>query len=279
MKTFLLPFGLHLRLSVRAFHLSVKSFKGLLAGFLLFYVACVSVDYSQIKVEKVIDGDTVILSTGESLRYIGIDAPETWVRKEGEFVYEPEPFGPEATQFNRELVEGKRVRVEFDVERTDRYGRLLGYCFVDDIFVNQKLVQQGYALLYTYPPNVKYADLFIAAQKEARKNREGMWGSYQIVGHRDVREHINQVRSVRGRIVNTYKSERITFLNFGFDYRRDFTVVIFNNVLDFFHQKNINPVDFYRGKTVEVFGRIEKHKSGPQIVVHSPDQIRVISPK
>lgn len=127
------------------------------------------------KVIKVIDGDTIVLSTGETLRYIGIDAPE--ISKE-------ECFSDESTQSNRELVLGKEVRLEKDISEKDRYGRILRYVYVrkinnkneDEIFVNEYLVRQGFAVASTYPPDVKYQDLFIEAEKDARENKKGLWG-------------------------------------------------------------------------------------------------------
>jgi len=121
-------------------------------------------------VTKVIDGDTVAIEDGEVIRYIGIDTPET--------VHPSKPvecFGKEASNKNKELVEGKRVKLEKDVSETDRYGRLLRYVWVGDIFVNDYLVRQGYAYVYTYPPNVKYSEQFVQAQQEARENNRGLW--------------------------------------------------------------------------------------------------------
>lgn len=115
-------------------------------------------------VAKVIDGDTIELTSGEKLRYIGIDTPE-----------KAEPFYQEAKNFNRKLVEGKKIRIEFDVQKRDKYGRLLGYVYVDDIFVNAELLKAGLAVLYTYPPNVKYVDYFTQLQKEARQLKSGIW--------------------------------------------------------------------------------------------------------
>jgi len=123
-----------------------------------------------IKVIRVIDGDTIEIEGGEKVRYIGIDTPET--------VHPSKPiecFGKKASNKNKELVEGKMVRLEKDVSERDRYGRLLRYVWVDDIFVNDYLVRQGYAHVYTYPPDVKYDKQFKDAQEEARKNTRGLW--------------------------------------------------------------------------------------------------------
>jgi micrococcal nuclease len=154
-----------------------------LTGFIslfFFLASACSPDYSEIKVLEVIDGDTIRLSGGSLLRYIGLDTPEVRTKQGGRFVYDPEPFSLEATEYNRQLVEGKSVRIEFDIETQDKYGRLLGYCFVDDTFVNAKLIEEGFAVIYTFPPNVKYVDEFRKLQNEARNDQRGLWGIYTL---------------------------------------------------------------------------------------------------
>ena len=123
-------------------------------------------------VQRVVDGDTVVLSTGERVRYIGIDTPE---------LHHPrkpvEAYAREAMEFNRRLVEGKKIRLEFDLDRHDKYDRLLAYVYLEDgTFVNAELVRQGYAQTLTIPPNVKYTDLFLKYQREAREGNRGLWG-------------------------------------------------------------------------------------------------------
>jgi len=125
------------------------------------------------RVTRVIDGDTIEVNLAGityKVRYIGIDTPET--------VHPSEPvecFGKEASDKNAELVEGKIVRLEKDVSETDKYGRLLRYVWVGDIFVNDYLVRQGYAYASTYPPDVKYVGQFAEAQREAEENNRGLW--------------------------------------------------------------------------------------------------------
>lgn len=122
------------------------------------------------KIVNVVDGDTVKLEGGEVVRYIGIDAPET--------VHPSKPvqcFGKEAGEKNRELVEGKEVRLVKDVSETDKYGRLLRYVYAGDVFVNDYLVRNGYAKASSYPPDVKYQDQFRQAEEEARNNKRGLW--------------------------------------------------------------------------------------------------------
>ena len=121
-------------------------------------------------VTRIIDGDTIELNTGERVRYIGIDAPETVDRRRP-----MECFGKEAAQKNRELVEGKEIRLEKDVSEHDKYGRLLRYVYVGDQFINLAIVQQGYAATATFPPDVKYQELFLMAARQARENNLGLW--------------------------------------------------------------------------------------------------------
>lgn len=123
------------------------------------------------KVARVVDGDTIQLDNGEKVRYIGVDTPETkHPRKPVEY------FGKEASAKNKNLVGGKKVRLEFDVQKRDRYRRLLAYVYLDDgTFVNAELVSLGYAKVWTIPPNVRYQELFIQLQREAQKAKRGLW--------------------------------------------------------------------------------------------------------
>ena len=122
-------------------------------------------------IQRVIDGDTVVLSGGERVRYIGLDTPELHhPRKPVEW------YAREAKEFNRQLVDGKPVRLELDVQKRDRYGRLLAYVYLEDgTFVNAELLRQGFGQLLTIPPNVKHVDLFVQMQREAREAGRGLW--------------------------------------------------------------------------------------------------------
>lgn len=123
------------------------------------------------KVLRVVDGDTIEIEGGEKVRYIGINAPET--------VAPGKPvgcYGHEALNKNKELVEGKIVRLEKDISEKDKYGRLLRYVYLDNVFINDELVKTGYARVSTYPPDVKYQKLFLESEKYARENNLGLWG-------------------------------------------------------------------------------------------------------
>lgn len=130
---------------------------------------------SYFKVRRVIDGDTIEIEGGTHVRYIGIDTPETRERTRTGWKYNPQPYAQEASRLNEDLVQDKQVRLEFDVETHDRYGRLLAYVFVGEIFVNEEILRRGYARLLTIPPDVKYVDRFKKAVKKARQHHQGIW--------------------------------------------------------------------------------------------------------
>lgn len=128
------------------------------------------------EVVRVVDGDTIVVKTGgieEKVRLIGIDTPETV--KPGSPV---ECYGKAASAMTAELLPvGTQVLLERDVEARDRYDRLLAYVYraSDAVFVNLELVEGGYALPATYPPNVAHTEDFLAASREARADRRGLW--------------------------------------------------------------------------------------------------------
>jgi micrococcal nuclease len=117
-------------------------------------------------VSRVVDGDTIEVSPAvnglKDVRLIGVDTPETVDPSEG-----VEPYGPQASEFTTRELSLRRVRLEFDEERMDRYGRLLSYVYLDGKMFNEGLVEKGYAQAYPYPPNTAHAAKFAAAQRRA----------------------------------------------------------------------------------------------------------------
>lgn len=117
---------------------------------------------------RVVDGDTIVAAIGgprgTKVRLIGIDTPER-----------DECFYRAATERMRALVDGKHVRLVRDVSETDRYGRLLRYVYVGDVFVNAILVSEGFANAATYPPDVAHALEFVKLERVARAAKRGLW--------------------------------------------------------------------------------------------------------
>ncbi|MEW6001980.1 MAG: thermonuclease family protein [Nitrospirota bacterium] len=125
-----------------------------------------------VRVLEVNDGDTVTILVDrkkESVRLIGIDAPELGQR----------PWGKKAKRHLEEILarSGRMVILEFDLEKIDKYDRLLGYLWTTDKrLINLEMLKDGYAMLFTLPPNIKYADLLRQGQRIAREKRLGLWG-------------------------------------------------------------------------------------------------------
>jgi micrococcal nuclease len=140
--------------------------------FIIMLFACLSLARESFnKVNFVSDGDTIVLGSGETIRYLGIDAPE--IDREGgkgEFLAEA------ARDFNSGLVKHVRIRLEYDQEARDRYGRILAYVFLENgDMVNALLIRNGLAHVMLTVPNVKYRELLLDCQREAMKKRLGIW--------------------------------------------------------------------------------------------------------
>jgi micrococcal nuclease len=136
-------------------------------------------------VARVVDGDTLKLSNGDKVRLIGIDTPEMHysdklerdARSSRRDIARIQSLGSKASDFTSSLCLGRRVRLEFDVKKKDRYGRRLAYVYLEDgTFVNAKIIEEGYAQIMTVPPNVKYADMFLRLERQAREKNKGLWG-------------------------------------------------------------------------------------------------------
>lgn len=129
---------------------------------------------------RVVDGDTAWFEDVDEyvvhkVRFIGIDTPETVHPTK-----EVQHFGQEASDFTTEALLGETVYLEYDVEPHDHYDRHLCYVWLEDgTLFNLTLIEQGYATLMTYPPNVKYVDYFVAGQKAAREQRLGLWADME----------------------------------------------------------------------------------------------------
>ena len=121
-------------------------------------------------VSKVIDGDTIVLENGNIIRYIGVDAPQLKGKEGG-----GDFFAREAFRRNKSLVLLKKVRLEFDAQKKDEEGRTLAYVFIKDMFVNGELIRLGFAHAAVSPPNVRYKDLFLKYEREAKEKYTGLW--------------------------------------------------------------------------------------------------------
>ncbi len=168
----------------------MKFFLPAILALSLACASCVKVDYADVLVTAVVDGDTLEIFGGERVRLIGIDAPEMYesdklhrdAQQSGEDIKTIMARGRESYQFTKKLTEGKKISLEFDAEKRDKYGRLLAYVFIpgakdnlsEPLFLNAEIVKQGYAQPLSIPPNLRYADLFQKLYQQAGDNQRGL---------------------------------------------------------------------------------------------------------
>lgn len=230
------------------------------------------------RVAEVIDGDTITIEDGKGtlVRYIGIDTPEI-ARQDSP----GDPFSEEAKKLNGTLVRGKSVRLEYDSERYDVYGRLLAYVFVDGASVNEQMLRQGLATPLFIEPNVKYREEFTRAADEAKKERRGIWGDLGkaaspagngrfLIDLDSAPRYEGKRVVVRGKITGVRKSASAVVLSMG----GKLDVVIFPDDLANFTFFGIDPAGYYTGKTVEVTGRVKMRRGTPGITVNHPMHVR-----
>lgn len=234
--------------------------------------------YTSARVLDVIDGDTIIIDDAKRshVRYLGIDTPEAAHQDSP-----GDPLSAEAKGLNEMLVRGKEVRLEFDEEKYDVYGRLLAYVFVGDTFVSGEMLREGLATPLVIDPNRKYGDVIMSAAEEGRRRGKGMWGDLSRIGRPPGSEEfvIDISRApryegkrvvVRGKVIGVRKSEKVLVLNLD----GGFEVVIFPDDWDNFSYFGIDPAADYEGKDIEVTGRVRMHRGSPGMIVDHPMLIR-----
>jgi micrococcal nuclease len=158
------------------------------------------------KVKWINDGDTIVLNDGRHVRYIGINAPEI-----AHDHHKAEAFGYAAKKINQSLLRSKMVRLEFDKEKYDRYGRLLAYIFLlDGTFINKKMIEKGCAYVLHRRPNVKYDGVLLKAQRDAMSMKQGMWRNWN---EKESEEYLGSKKSKRFHLKTCPYGKRIKTRN------------------------------------------------------------------
>ena len=212
-----------------------------------------------------IDGDTIVVEPDERIRYIGIDTPELG-----------EPFFEQATGLQNKLVLGSRVRIDACREEPrDDYGRTLAFVRKGNVDIGEQLVRQGLArTLLMGPCGRAVARGYRSLERGAFRAGLGIWSlqNPRRVGHRDADRYIGLLMSVTGRVVDVHEGPKAFHLNFGKDFRTDFTAVIFRKDLSRLLREGLHPLKAYDGQFVEATG-ILKEYNGPEIIIESADQL------
>ncbi len=217
------------------------------------------------KVAKVIDGDTVKLGNGETVRLLGVDAPE--------IVHEKAPaqrFGNESSAYLHKLLEGAEVVLETEAEPLDVHGRTLAYVWKGELLVNAEAIRRGFAWTYAGFAFSRHAE-FMELEKKARKARKGIW-DLKPMDWQEAEQHPGERLIVEGKIVDSYVSKKACFLHFGEDGEKRLSLVVFASAYDRFPDR---PDRLYKGKSIRVAGMVKKHDCRPEIVVEDPGRVEV----
>lgn len=245
----------------------------------LFLLLPKTTDKQAGKVKYVIDGDTIELYDGRVVRYIAVDTPAIKQQQGGKWIFSPEPFSIEARDFNDNLVLGKQIRLEFDLQEKDRYGRVLAYCFLKtkdkEIFINQKILEEGLGYVTITLPNVKYFESFIQAQRQAQHEQKGLWRQQKAISPKEANKYIGEKKIVEGKVVDVAQTRRSIVLKFHKRKHSYLKLVIFKNYLNNFLKLNIDPKTYYLKKEIRVFGVINEY-SGPEMAVFHPLEIEIL---
>lgn len=234
------------------------------------------------QVRAVIDGDTIVVD-GRTVRLLGINTPER-----ARDSRPAEPGAADATQTLKELFQstGKKhpqVRLEYDGNKMDRYDRLLAHVYLPDgTWLNKKLLEEGVAHVYSFPDNRSHLNKLLAAEAQARDSEKGMWQhpTWQVLEAENLipDTRIGQFRLVKGTPLKAAKVGGKVYLNYGRNWRTDFTVEIPEDFLPLFKEDGIDPTTHYPNKVLLVRGRL-KPVNGVLITVTHPEQIQVLADK
>lgn len=225
---------------------------------------------------EVVDGDTVRLDNGRQVRLVGIQAPKLPLGRPG---FEKWPLADEAKQTLETMVLNKSVTLAFGGQQVDRYNRFLAHLFLPDgTWVQQRLLETGFARVYSFSDNRALVPEMLRYETRARAAGHGIWNLpyYVVLDPDGSANHLDRFALVEGRVRDAAQIRGRTFLNFGADWKTDFTIAIAPKHWKRFQAAGISHDD-YKGRNVRVRGWL-KSRNGPMIDVTHPEQIEVLSP-
>lgn len=229
-------------------------------------------------VVEIIDGDTVVIEPGidgaREIRLVGIQAPKIPLGRKN---FKAWPYGETAKSALAELVLDQRISLFFGDTMMDRHGRLLAHLRRDDgLWIQGEMLRQGMARVYSFPDNRTAVDHMLAAEQAARDLDLGIWrhGFYDIRTPDNVGDYIGRFELVQGTVVAVAKTDKRYYVNFGNDWRSDFTITIQGDARRLFNDAGIDPL-LLDNRTIRVRGWI-KSFNGPMINATHPEQIEIL---
>lgn len=228
------------------------------------------------RVVEVIDGDTVVLDDGSQVRFTGIQAPKLPLGRKG---FEEWPLAQEAKDHLARLALDRTVALRHGGARKDRHGRRLAHLYLEDgTWLQGAMLSAGLARVYTWPDNRALARDLLDAERGARNAGRGIWSHpfYRILKAEEAGRHVDSFQLVEGVIKAAAVVRGRAFLNFGADWRTDFTVEIEAADMKMFRETGLDPKAL-EGRRVRVRGWL-KSRNGPAIQATHPEQIELLPP-
>lgn len=236
-------------------------------------------------VSFVIDGDGFILVEGLKVKLSGIEAPQRAWPEQNRKAF---PLADEAKDYLDKLIKGKIVTLYYGGESRDRYDRALAQAWILDeagepsVWLQEAIVRAGYARVYTWPGQALESDKLYLAERAARKARRGIWNNRRTKSFYKVRkpdenslaQNVDSLQLVEGIIVSTADVRGTIYLNFGADYKTDFTVGVSKKNVRAFQKAGIDPLGL-EGARVRVRGWLEL-QNGPMIWLNDPRRLEII---
>ena len=225
------------------------------------------------RVIKIIDGDTLLLENNITVRLVGLQAPKIALTRKN---FKEWPLGYQSKDALSTLALNKTVHLYYGGRKMDRYGRTLAHLFLDDgTWLQGEILKQGMARVYSFADNRSVVMQMLTAEQEALKNKKGIWNLdfYKIKSQENSGKDINSFQIISGKILDVATVRNTVYLNFGDDYKTDFTIVISGRVRKMFEKMNIDLASL-QGKSIFVRGWL-KYYNGPTIDLTHPEQLVV----
>ncbi|MGB0632025.1 MAG: thermonuclease family protein [Alphaproteobacteria bacterium] len=226
------------------------------------------------RVVAVTDGDTISTETGAEVRLTGIQAPKLPLGRPG---FRAWPLAERAKQTLARLALEKTARLEYRGRKIDRWGRLLADVYVGQTWLQREMVKLGMARVYTFADNRAGAAALYDAERRARAAKTGIWALdwYRILSPADLADRIGTFQIVEAAPVSAALVRGQGFINFGDDWRTDFTISTPRTKMKLFRAAGVK-IEHYQGKRLRVRGWLIR-RNGPMITVTHPEQIEVVS--
>ncbi len=229
-------------------------------------------------VKAVVDGDTVLLESAvmgaQQIRLVGIQAPKLPLGRKN---FPTWPLAEESKKALQSLTLGKTVRLSFGGSDKDRYGRLLAHLHrPDGTWVQGEMLKKGMARVYSFPDNRALVGPMLALEAEARAARRGIWGLrfYAVRTPQELSSWIGTFQLVEGKVLKAARVKGRVYLNFGDDWKTDFTITIGAPVRRMFRKAGTDPLSL-EGKRIRVRGWLKRY-NGPMIKATHPEQIEIL---